>query len=117
MPELTATATPGTEVGVIDLVGLLDRDAEGPIATAYEAATVLDPRAVLLDFAAVEYINSTGIAVVVGVLGRARSEGREVRARGLTEHYRHIFEITRLSDFITFVPDGATMPEGLVEPA
>ena len=117
MPELTATATAGPDVGVIELVGLLDRDAETPIATAYQAATALDPRAVLLDFSAVDYINSTGIAVVVGVLGRARSEGREVRARGLTEHYRHIFEITRLSDFITFVPDGTAVTEGLVEPA
>ncbi len=108
MPELTATATAHTDVGVIVLAGLLDREAEVPIMLAYVEATSLDPRAVLLDFAAVEYVNSTGIAVIVGVLGRARSEGREVRARGLSDHYRHIFEITRLSDFITFVPDGAT---------
>lgn len=108
MPELTATGTPHADVGVIVLTGLLDRDAEAPMTLAYVEATALDPPALILDFAGVEYINSTGIAVVVGVLGRARSEGRELRARGLTEHYRHIFEITRLSDFITFVPDGAT---------
>jgi len=36
----------------------------------------------------------------VGILGRARVEKRVVRAFGLTDHYREIFEITRLSDFI-----------------
>lgn len=115
MAELTATPAPDPEVGVIAMTGLLDRDAEQPMAEAYVAATVLDPGAVLLDFSGVTYINSTGIAVVVGVLGRARSEGREVRAAGLTEHYRHIFEITRLSDFITFVPDSTPVVGGTVE--
>lgn len=115
MAELTATPAPHAEVGVISMAGLLDRDAEQPMAGAYVAATALDPAAVLLDFSRVTYINSTGIAVVVGVLGRARSEGREVRAAGLTEHYRHIFEITRLSDFITFVPAATPVVDGGLE--
>jgi anti-anti-sigma regulatory factor len=31
----------------------------------------------------------------------ARAEGREVAAFGLTDHYREVFTITRLSDFMT----------------
>jgi len=51
------------------------------------------------------YINSTGIAVIVGLLARARAAGIEVRAYGLTAHYREIFEITRLADFMAINPD------------
>jgi anti-anti-sigma factor len=54
-----------------------------------------------MDFRGVDYINSTGIAVIVGVLAMARAEGREVGAFGLTDHYREVFTITRLSDFMT----------------
>lgn len=60
---------------------------------------------VVLDFTDVGYINSTGIAVVVGVLARARAEGRQVRAFGLDEHYRKIFQITRIADFMAIFED------------
>jgi anti-sigma B factor antagonist len=40
------------------------------------------------------------------VLARARAQARPVSACGLSEHYREIFEITRLSDFMTILADG-----------
>ena len=52
-----------------------------------------------------DYINSTGIALIVSVLARARAERRKVVASGLSAHYREIFDITRLSDFIELFPD------------
>lgn len=60
---------------------------------------------VVLDFSRVGYINSTGIAVVVGVLARARAEGHQVRAFGLDDHYRKIFQITRIADFMAIYDD------------
>ena len=59
----------------------------------------------MLDFETVDYINSTGIALIVSLLGRARAEQRPVFASGLSDHYRHIFSITRLSDFIQIYRD------------
>ena len=61
--------------------------------------------AVVLNFEGAGYINSTGIALIVGLLARARAAGIEVRAYGLTPHYREIFEITRLADFLAINPD------------
>ena len=66
------------------------------------------PASLLLDFAAVDYINSTGIALIVGLLGRARADGVAVAACGLSDHYREIFEITRLSDFMSIYADEAS---------
>ena len=60
-----------------------------------------------LDFGEVGYINSTGIALVVRLLADARRDGRGVRAVGLTPHYREIFRITRLSDFMDIVEGDA----------
>jgi anti-anti-sigma factor len=88
---------------VIELTGDIDGSARDVLEAAYTEAAGEAP--LLLGFERVDYINSTGIALIVGLLARARAEGRPVSARGLSEHYREIFEITRLSDFITILAD------------
>src|ERR1039458_7204233 len=91
---------------VIELTGEVDGGAAGVLNAAYEQAVAEgEPGTVVLDFARVDYINSTGIALIVSVLARARSERRKVVASGLSEHYREIFDITRLSDFIEVFGD------------
>ncbi len=100
-----ATSTRHTEAGAtIVLTGDIDGSARDALDTAYTGLG--DDEALLLDFANVEYINSTGIALIVGLLARARAQSRPVSASGLTPHYREIFEITRLSDFMTILADG-----------
>jgi anti-sigma B factor antagonist len=91
---------------VIGLRGDVDGTAKEVLSTAYEEAS---PDGLLtLDFAQVDYINSTGIALIVGLLARARAESRPVAAAGLTEHYRQIFEITRIADFMTMLDNHRT---------
>jgi anti-anti-sigma factor len=88
----------------IDLHGDIDGGAREAIDAAYTAAAE-EKGPVLLNFTEVGYINSTGIALIVGLLARARADGRPVAACGLSDHYRGIFEITRLSDFMSIYPD------------
>lgn len=87
---------------VLHLRGDIDRTAHDALDAAYSAA---DGEPVVLDFSDVDYINSTGIAVIVGILARARAADREVRAFGLTDHYRQIFQITRIADFMGIYDD------------
>ena len=105
MCEATTRALPGA--AVIELSGEVDGSAATVLTDAYAQAVTPDgdPRTVVLDFSAVDYINSTGIALIVSVLARARAERRKVVACGLSPHYREIFDITRLSDFIELFPD------------
>jgi len=91
---------------VIELVGTVNRSAKEQIEVAYTEAS-RSPGDILLDFTQVDYINSTGIAVIVGVLAMARAENREVGAFGLTDHYKEVFEITRLADFMHIYSDAA----------
>ncbi len=103
--EATTRTVPGA--AVIELAGEVDGSAATVLTSAYEQA-IKDSegtaQTVVLDFAAVDYINSTGIALIVSVLARARAERRKVVASGLSPHYREIFDITRLSDFIELFP-------------
>ena len=95
-------------VAVVDLHGDIDAGADEALEEAYSAAQNGSVRRVLLNFAGVEYINSTGIALIVGLLARARKDGTRVLSSGLSEHYREIFEITRLADFMELYPDEET---------
>lgn len=95
------------QTGIIDLAGDLDGEAGAALTAAYTDASA-DARRVLLNFAPMAFMNSSGIALVVELLARARVEGREIHAAGLSDHYRQIFEITRLSDFMTIHTDEAS---------
>lgn len=88
------------DTAVIALQGEIDGLADEALQAAYTAAEEAGPAQIMLDFAAVDYINSTGIALIVGLLARARAAHLPLSAVGLSDHYREIFTITRLSDFI-----------------
>jgi anti-anti-sigma factor len=94
------------ESAVVELEGDVDAHAETALEHAYDDARATGARIVTLDFSGVGYINSTGIAVLVGLLARGRRDRVELEARGLSDHYREIFEITRIADFVRIVPDG-----------
>ena len=90
---------------IVDLHGEINASAEEALNAAYAEAERGDPEVILLNFADVDYINSTGIALIVGLLARARAAHRRLVACGLSEHYVEIFNITRLADFMTVYPD------------
>lgn len=92
---------------VIDLRGDINGDAEDELNAAYNDATSADPQGIVLNFEDVGYINSTGIALIVSILARARRDEIPLLSCRLSDHYREIFEITRLIDFVTIVPDEA----------
>jgi anti-sigma B factor antagonist len=107
-PRFEARVRERDGVAVVDLYGDIDAGADDALEHAYAVAKNGDAPTVLLNFADVEYINSTGIALIVGLLARARTDRTRVLSAGLSEHYREIFEITRLADFMELYPDEET---------
>lgn len=101
-----------TSLAVIDMRGDINVLAEEALNSAYAEAVQSDPARILLNFADVVYINSTGIALIVGLLARARKEHRRVTACSLSDHYREVFEITRLADFMSIFNDEAAATSG-----
>ena len=92
-------------VAVIELTGEINSSAQQTLDAAYDRAEALTGDTVVLDFSRVEYINSTGIALIVNLLRRARGRNHKLLASGLSSHYQEIFKITRLSEFISVFPD------------
>jgi anti-sigma B factor antagonist len=92
-------------IAIIDLHGEVNALAENVLNVAYVDAESQESAAILLNFSGVDYINSTGIALIVSLLARARKSHRRLLACGLSDHYVEIFQITRLVDFMSVFPD------------
>ena len=106
-PETTAPVRYRDGTAVVDLPAQIDSSAEHALNGAYATAADHGSKTVLLNFSGVEFLSSTGIALIVGILARARKDGRKITAAGLSDHYKEIFEITRIADFVTIVDDEA----------
>jgi anti-sigma B factor antagonist len=103
--QLKASVRQVGDVAVIDLRGEINGVAEDVLSTAYAEAEQSDSKVILINCAQVDYINSTGIALLVDLLTQARNAGRRLLISGLSDHYLEIFNITRLSDFVEVYPD------------
>ena len=93
---------------IVDLHGEINAFAEDVLNAAYAEAEGRGTDIILLNFSDVDYINSTGIALIVSLLARARKNHRRLLAYGLSDHYVEIFHITRLADFMSVFPDEAS---------
>src|SRR5215203_6435641 len=83
-------------VVVLDLRGEINGFAQEALDAAYAEADAKATKTILLNFEGVDYINSTGIALIVGLLAKARVSKHRLVAYGLSDHYGEIFNITRL---------------------
>jgi anti-sigma B factor antagonist len=87
-------------VSIIDVKGELTAFAEGVLMDAYGQASDGRVSAIVLNFERLEYMNSSGIGLLVTLLIRINREKQRLLTYGLSEHYRNIFQITRLDDAI-----------------
>ncbi len=89
-----------TTVSIIDIEGEVSAFAEDTLMEAYAEASTPTTRAIVLNFGGLEYMNSSGIGLLVTLLIRVNRHRQRLLAYGLSEHYRRIFELTRLNEAI-----------------
>ena len=90
---------------ILDLHGEINATVDDELSKAYQEAEASGAQVIVLNFSKVDYINSTGIALIVSLLAQARKSHRELRVFGLSEHYAEIFRITRLADYMHMFED------------
>jgi anti-sigma B factor antagonist len=90
--------------GLIAIAGEVTAAAESALADAHTEAGNLGATTVILDFSELEYMNSSGIGLLVTTLIRAQRQQQRLLAVGLNEHYRQIFALTRLDEAIAIHP-------------
>ena len=107
-PKVTVNARTGQNgIYILDIQGEINAAAETPLTDAWNSATAGGAKLVLLNFSGLEYMNSSGIGLLVTMLIRAKRQNQRLAAFGLSDHYRQIFELTRLNEAISIYPGEA----------
>jgi N-acetylglucosaminyldiphosphoundecaprenol N-acetyl-beta-D-mannosaminyltransferase len=81
---------------------------------AYESA-ITSERPCVLDLNGTQFIDSTGVGLLIRMQKRARSAGQQLILAGLTRNVRRALEMMRLQDFFITVPDRAAAEDCLKE--
>lgn len=90
----------GDSVSVLDIHGEINAAAEPVLMAAYNKACDHGSKVIVMNFSDLEYMNSSGIGLLVTMLIRVKRQNQRLLAYGLNEHYRQIFELTRLNEAI-----------------
>jgi anti-sigma B factor antagonist len=83
---------------VVDIRGNVTAGSEEVLMSAYAEAG--DSAVIVLNFTELSYMNSGGIGLLVTLLVRANRRSQRLLAYGLSDHYRQIFELTRLDEAV-----------------
>ncbi len=87
-------------VSIIDIEGEVTAFADAALTNAYNAASTNTTKTIIFNFTGLEFMNSGGIGLVITLLIRMNRHRQHLFAFGLSEHYKHIFELTRLNEAI-----------------
>ncbi len=100
-PKATMTVRqPNDKASIIDIQGEVTAAAENALMDAYTQACNHNPRSIILNFGGMEYMNSSGIGLLVTLLIRINRQKQKLLTYGLSDHYRQIFALTRLNEAI-----------------
>ena len=97
----TAVRKPNPAVGIIDIQGDVTGFAENALMDAFSQASNGSTRAILMNFSGLDYMNSSGIGLLVTLLIRTQRQKQRLMAFGLSGHYEEIFKLTRLNEAIS----------------
>jgi anti-sigma B factor antagonist len=110
MPTANVTMTirkPRAEASIVDIQGEITGFAESALIDAYTQASSRGTRAIILNFADLDHMNSSGIGLLVTLLVRAHRQKQRLLACGLSEQYQQVFELTRLDEGISIYENEA----------
>jgi anti-sigma B factor antagonist len=101
----TIVRKPQPSVSVIDIQGDVTGSAENTLMDAFSQASNGSTQTILLNFSGLDYMNSSGIGLLVTLLIRTQRQKQTLLACGLSPHYQEIFTLTRLNEAIGIYTD------------
>jgi anti-sigma B factor antagonist len=101
-------------VSVVDVQGEITGFTESEMVQAYAQATRPGVSVIVWNFSMLDYMNSSGIGLLLTLLIRATKQGVRMCAYGLNEHYMSIFELSRLNEAIQLFESEEDVMKSLV---
>lgn len=102
------TSPAGHPVSVLRFEGDIASTSKEAVLGSYQALPKATVKLILLDFTKVDYINSSGIALVIQMLIEAANSGQKVFAYGLSAHFTKVFTMVGITKYAGLFPDQAS---------
>jgi len=90
----------GERTFVVTLAGECDLGTSPELARALESISGNGPRVVVVDLSALEFIDSSGINVLVGAARALAGAGGSLTLAGASGRVRRVFEIAHVPDIV-----------------
>ena len=100
------------DVSVIRMNGDVTALSGGVIEEAYQNLSAEGAKKILLRFDQSGYIDSGGIAILIGIASKSRQRGQEIRFTGLSSHFKAIFQMIGLTKYTKIYPSEDVALEG-----
>ena len=101
------TAPSGHPVVVIRFEGDIASTSKEAVLGAYQSLPKETTKIILLDFTGVDYINSSGIALVIQLLIEAANASQKVYCFGLSTHFTKVFTMVGITKYSGLFPTQA----------
>lgn len=105
--ELSVSTRVVNNVAIVDLEGDVTTFAETKINAAYQELSAQGARQILLNFRQNDYINSAGIAILIGIVTEVNRNDQKLAFSGLSQHFQKIFRMVGLSQYADIYQDEA----------
>ncbi len=105
--EHQVSGASGKPVTVLRFTGDISSASKDAVLGTYEGLDKAAHQRILLNFKGVEYLNSSGIALVIQLLMEASKAGQTVAISGLTQHFTKVFTMVGITKYATLYPDEA----------
>jgi len=112
--ELSVSIRHRDGVAIIDLVGDVTTFAEEKITSAYNQVSSEGAKQILLNFRQNDYINSAGIAILIGVVTEVNRHSQKLAVSGLSQHFQKIFRMVGLAQYAEIYQDEEEAVRGFV---
>lgn len=99
------TSPAGHPVAIVRFEGDIASTSKEAVLGTYQSLPKATTKIVLLDFTKVEYINSSGIALIIQMLIEASNSGQKVYAYGLSAHFTKVFTMVGITKYAGLFPD------------
>jgi anti-anti-sigma factor len=95
------------DVSIVDIKGDVTAATGQPIEAAYRQVTAAGAKKIVFAFAPDCYINSGGIAILIGILAQSRKQQQTIRMAGVSPHFQKIFAMVGLTKYAQVHPTEA----------
>ena len=97
----------GAPIVVLRFAGDITSTSQAAVLGSYQALPESATR-ILLDFSKVDYLNSSGIALVIQMMIAANKRSQTIQTFGLTPHFQKVFTMVGITKYTTIHPDEET---------